>query len=310
MALRNGLMVDASAELPHQALLDPLLRVVPVRVLAGGQTIIDQRDASITRQFNDTLLGAQHAASSRSLPLKMEEIADFVLRHVATDFDHAFGLFPARTYSPMFDRAFDAASRVIASSMPVRNAIGLKGPLLTECYDSQSLFSGYGVQVLEVLRMMSMARSQTTIRSRLEAIIPRTVCLVAPRDWAYMHARAKAKGENINGSFDTLAARWLKLMPVIAVQRGQQTVVAKARTHLQACDELFKRASRALDDGLEAPFLNISYSGNLQEIDSIDGIVSLRDHAERRGVQMTLSEMSPANSLMLGSGALTVAFIA
>jgi fatty acid-binding protein DegV len=309
MALRNGLMVDASAELPQQTLLEPHLRLMPVRVLINGETIVDQRNSTATHQFNQTRLNMKGAVSSRSLPLKSEEIANFMLRHVATDFDHAFGLFPARTHSPVFERAFDAASRVISLSMPVRNAVGLKGPLLSECYDSQSLFSGYGVQVQEVLRMMSMARSQSTLRARLEHIIPRTVCYVAPADWTYMHARTKAKGESINGALGTLAARWLKLIPVVVIQRGQNSVVAKARTLAQAREDIFQRAAAALQTGLEAPYINLSFSGNLADLEAMPGVAALRELANQRSVELSLAEMSPSNSVMLGSGALTLGFI-
>ena len=62
----------------------------------------------------------------------------FLLENVAVDFDHVFGLFVMSTRSPIFRAAFDAASRVITDSMPVRVRAGVKGPLLVECHDSMN----------------------------------------------------------------------------------------------------------------------------------------------------------------------------
>lgn len=310
MALRNGIVIDAAAELPSELLAHPQLRVLPVRIQIDDRYFLDKRDPATVRQFNAQHLNKNSASAARSVPYKFDEMRAFFLAEVACDFDHVFGVFISKTRSTIFQTAFDSASRVITESVPIRNQAGLKGPLFVECYDSQNFFSGYGVQILELLRTLGINGSQTGIRNRLEFIAPRSYTYVAPSDLEFILTRAKSKGEDSVGIIGAAAAKFLNVLPVLRGHRGETTVVSKARGHKAGCDYVLKLARRELARGLVAPCISVSYSGSTGDVQAMPEYQLLASEASAQNVQLALSEMSPTNSVNLGPKALSVGFIA
>lgn len=309
MSLRNALVIDASAELPSEALKHPLLRMLPLRVQLEDRVVADLRDDALSRAFTQTLLHRGTAATARSLPPTPDEIRRFFLDQVARDFEHAFALFVSRRQSAVFDRAFGVVSQVIADSVAVRNAAGLRGPLYAECYDSHSLMSGYGVQVLDLLRMFELAGSQAVIRQRLAAIAQRSYVYAAPLDLDFIRLRDRVQGDNSVSLLGQAAARYLGVLPVMRGHRGRVSTVAKVRGIGLARDMLLRLAHRQLLRGLDSPYLCLSYSGELADIEALPAYRALAQDAHERGVSLSLNPMSPANSVNIGAGALTLGFI-
>jgi DegV family protein with EDD domain len=310
MALRNGLMIDASAELPEDVLRDARLAVLPVKIQIGDRYFLDARDAATTQAFTATYLDRNAAENARSVPYRDDEMRAYFLDKVATQFDHVFGLFVTRTRSTIYDSAFAAASRVIGESVPVRNAAGLKGPLFVECYDSQNLITGYGVLVLEMLRTLDYSGSQAGIRARLESIIPRAYTYLAPRDLEFILTRGRARGDQSVGLFSAAAARFLNVLPVLMGHRGDTAAVAKLRGYEQGRDYVLRLARRELQRGLLAPYIAVSFSGDTDEVRALPQFQALCDDARAKDVTVTLCAMSPTNAVNVGAGALAVGFIA
>jgi hypothetical protein len=122
---------------------------------------------------------------------------------------------------PIFKNAFEAASRTITDSMPVRMRAGIKGPLLVECYDSQNLFSGYGVQVLEALREFEAEPLVANIRTHMQALSKSSYGYLAPSNLDFLLTRARARGDTSVGFLGQTAAKMLGIMPVLRGWPGQ-----------------------------------------------------------------------------------------
>ncbi|MGZ5194133.1 MAG: DegV family protein, partial [Ramlibacter sp.] len=178
--LRLGIVIDSAADVPQSVLDNPRVRLLPVAIRIGDKTYLDERKPAATRDFNSRLLDMRTAEVSRSMPPGEAEIRKFLLEHISTEFDHVFGLFVMSSRSPIFKSAFEAASRVITDSMPVRMRAGIKGPLLVECYDSMNLFAGYGVQVLEALRQFEAEPLVSNIRANMQELAKSAYGYLAP----------------------------------------------------------------------------------------------------------------------------------
>jgi len=308
--LRLGIVIDSAAEVPHSIVVNPHVRLLPVRIKVEDKRFIDRRDPDATREFNARMLDLKTAELSRSVPPVEAEIRKFMVEHLSSGFDHVFGLFVTSTRSPIFRNAFGAASRVITESMPVRMRAGIKGPLLVECYDSQNLFSGYGVQVLEVLRSFEAEPQVGSIRTRMQSLSKSAHGYLAPSNLDFLLTRARARGDTSVGLLGQTAARVLGLMPVLRGLQGKTEAVAKVRGTAAARTHVLNLARREVGRGLLAPFVAVSYSGDTADVEALTEYRSLVLEAQVKGVEVTLQEMAPTNSVNTGPDALSVGFIA
>jgi DegV family protein with EDD domain len=308
--LRLGIVIDSAAEVPQSVLDNPHVRLLPVAIRIGDKTYLDERKPAATRDFNSRFLDVRTAEVAKSMPPGELEIRKFLIDQVSTDFDHVFGLFVMSTRSPIFKSAFDAASRVITDSMPVRMRAGIKGPLLVECYDSMNLFSGYGVQVLEALREFEAEPLVANIRTHMQDLSKSAYGYLAPSNLDYLLTRARARGDNSVGAFGQAAAKMLGIMPILRGWQGKTEAVAKVRGVAGARTHLLSLARRELGKGLLAPFIAVSYSGDILEVQAMPDFKALVQEATAKNVTVTIQEMSPTNSANAGANALSVGFIA
>ncbi len=308
--LRLGIVIDSAAEVPPSVLDNPHVRLLPVRIRIDDKRYLDERKPEATRDFNARLLDLRTAEVSRSMPPDETEIRKFLLENVSTDFDHVFGLFVMSTRSPIFKNAFDAASRTIIESMPVRMRAGVKGPLLVECYDSMNLFSGYGVQVLEALRQFESEPLVGSVRNHMQELARSAYGYLAPSNLDFLLVRARARGDTSVGFLGQAAAKVLGIQPVLRGFQGKTEAVAKVRGVAAVRQHVLNLARRELSRGLLAPFIAVSYSGDTAEVEAIPEYRSLLQEAQAKGVAVTLQEMSPTNSVNTGANALSVGIIA
>ncbi|MRD48892.1 DegV family protein [Caenimonas koreensis] len=308
--LRLGIVIDSAAEVPQSVLENPRVRMLPVAIRIGERTYLDERKPEATSDFNSRKLEMRTAQDSKSLPPGEPDVRKFLLDHVATDFDHVFGLFVMSARSPIFRAAFDAASRVITDSMPVRVRSGIKGPLLVECHDSMNLFSGYGVQVLEALRAFEAEPLVSTIRTRMQEGAKSAHGYLAPANLDYLLARARARGDNSVGAFGQAAAKMLGIMPILRGFQNKTEAVGKVRGVAAARAHILNLARRELGKGLLAPFVDVSYSGDIADVQALAEYRALVTEAADKGVSVVLHEMAPTNSVNAGANALSVGFMA
>jgi len=308
--LRLGIVIDSAAEVPPEVLSNPHVRMLPVPIRLGDRLYLDERNPDATRAFNVHLQDLKTAENARSQPPGEPEIRKFLLEQISTGFDHVFGLFVMSSRSPIYRSAFEAASRVITDSMPVRMRAGIKGPLLVECYDSQNLFSGYGVQVLEALREFEAEPAVANIRSHMQQLSRSSYGYLAPSNLDYLLVRARARGDTSVGLIGQTAAKVLGILPILRGFQGKTEAVAKVRGVQAARQHVLNLARRELGRGLLAPYVALSYSGDTADIEALPEYRALLKEAASQNVTVTLQGMSPTNSVNTGAQALSVGIIA
>ena len=308
--LKLGILIDAAAEVPLSVLNNPHVRLLPINIQIDDKTYTDTRNAQATRDFNSQYLSLRAAEVSNSLPPSEAEIRQFFLDHIACDYDHVFGLFVMGSRSPIFKNAMAAASKCITDSMPVRNKVGIKGPMFVECYDSMNLLGGYGAQVMEVLREFDADTPMSAIRSHMQDLSAKSYAYLAPSNLDFILTRAKAKGDNSVGKLGAMAAKVLGIMPVLRGFQGSTEAVAKLRGVPAAQAYVFNITRRELERGLLAPFVNLSYSGDIEDVLRMPLYNTLKTECQQRNVQLSLQEMSPSTSINMGPNALSSGFLA
>jgi DegV family protein with EDD domain len=308
--LKLGILIDASAEVPAEVLANPHVRMLPISIQIDNEKFLDERKPFSTRDFNTQYLNLRAAEVSQSVPPSVDEISRFLVNHIATEFDHVFGLFVASTRSPTFKNAFEASSKAINDTLGQRIKKGIKGPLLVECYDSLNVFAGYGVQVMEALRQFELEPSVPHIRANMQRLSKSAYCYVAPSQLDFLVTRAKAKGDNSVGTLGKAAAKMLGILPILRGYQGATEAVAKVRGLAAAQNYVFDITRRELARGLLAPFINLTYSGDIATVAAMPAYNRLCAEARAKGVWVSLQETSPAGSINLGPNALGVGFMA
>lgn len=304
-----GILIDASAEVPASVLANPHVRMLPVSVQIDDQMFVDERKDAFTRNFNRQYLNLRAAEVSQSIPPSSEAISQYLVNHIAGEFDHVFGLFVASTRSPIFKNAFSAASKAINDTLVQRNKLGIKGPLLVECHDSLNVFAGYGVQVMEALRQFEVEPSVANIRTNIQRLSRCAYCYVAPSQLDFLVTRARAKGDHSVGAFGKAAAKMLGILPILQGYQGATEAVAKVRGLPAAQSYVLDMARRELARGLVAPFINVTYSGTIETVQAMPAYNQLCAEAGAKGVRVSLQETSPTGSINLGPNALGVGFL-
>ncbi len=307
--LRLGILIDASAEVPASVLASPHVRMLPISIQMDNQMFVDERDVAFTRDFNSHYLSLRAAEVSHSIPPSTGAISQYLVNHIAGDFDHVFGLFVASTRSPLFKNAFNAASKAINDTLVQRATLGIKGPLLVECHDSLNVFAGYGVQVMEALRQLEVEPSVANIRANIQRLSQSAYCYVAPSQLDFLVTRARAKGDHSVGTFGKAAAKMLGILPILRGHQGATEAVAKVRGLPAAQNYVLDMARRELARGLLAPFINVTYSGTIDTVQAMPAYNQLYAEAHAKGVMVSLQETSPTGSINLGPNALGVGFL-
>jgi fatty acid-binding protein DegV len=307
--LKLGVVIDAACELDQITLEHPALEVVPVKIEVDDQTYLDEKRPEFSSAFNRKYLNIRAAEVSKSVSMTQEEICQFFLNNMAARFDHVFGLFVTSTRSPLFKNAFNAASATINQSVPVRQAAGLKGAMFVEAHDSLNITDGYGVQVLELLRMIDHGATPGMVRQRIPQLADTAYTYLAPSQLDFVATRAKARGDESAGAFAVAAAKLIGLIPIVCAHRGQTTPIARERGVGKAREHIIAVARRELINGLGAPFINASFSGDVSVIEALASWQALKRDANSLGVQVRLKEMSPASSINLGPETLSIGML-
>jgi fatty acid-binding protein DegV len=308
--LRIGLVGDAAAEVPASVLAHPALRLLPVKIEIGSNVLLDSKDDTFTREFNRKYLDIKSAEAARSQPMTKDEIKQFYLSELAEGFDHVLGLFVMSSRSQVFQNAFDAASPTIAESMPLRQKIGLKGPLFVEAHDSLCVSSGYGVILSDLVQMLERNVPISMVRERLKELTAHAHTYFAPSQIDFLATRTKARGDKSAGGLAIAAAKLLGVLPIVHAHNGATGPAVKVRGVAKAREHVLSLAIREVQRGLLSPMVMACFSGDPAEIAAMPLWAQLQAVCTQASVYLELRPMSPTASINIGPDALGIGFCA
>ncbi len=305
--MRIGLTVDSACDLPREFLDQHNVVVLPISVRIDQTTFSDERDPVATLRFYRESLGERgHAAET--LPYTVEQIRELFLSRLVCEFDFVFCLTITSTRSPIHENCVMASREILRYYHPIRKEAGLKGIFQMRVIDSQTLFAGQAITVLEAVRMIEAGETHTAIYDRLGQLAKNTYAYMLPRDLYYLRARAAKKGDKSVSWFKAAMGTALDIKPILQAYRGQTGAVGKARGFDAGAKAMFGYAADRVSKGLLAPYVNLSYGGEMNKLQALPGYDDLARTCEQHGVQLGATGMSITGMVNVGEGALTLGF--
>ena len=307
--MRIGLVVDSACDLPREFLDKHNVVVLPIAVRIDQTTFSDERDPTATLRFYRESLGERgHAAET--LPYTVEQIRELFLSRLVREFDFVFCLTITSTRSPIHENCVMASREILRYYHPIRKEAGLKGIFQMRVIDTKTLFSGQAITALEAVHLIEAGTDHTAIYERLNQLANNTYAYMLPRDLYYLRARAATKGDKSVSWFKAALGTALDIKPILQAYRGQTGAVGKAKGFDSAAVALFGYAADRVRKGLLAPYVNLSYGGEMDKLYALPGYDQLARACEEHGVQLGATGMSITGMVNVGEGALTLGFAA
>jgi DegV family protein with EDD domain len=306
--MRIGLVVDSACDLPQSFIDDHKIVVMPITIRVGSIEFVDIRHPTATRQFY-----AKHLASSatgETAPLSVEDIKQMFLERLVIDYDYVFCQTIASSRSPIYENATRAALGILSGYKPIRAKAGHQGPFALRVIDTQNLFAGQGLLAAETARMIAEGWSPHRIREELDRLLPQLYAYMLPSNLYHLRARAAKKGDRSVGWLQYAVGSALDIKPLIRGHRNETRPVAKLRHYDEGAQRCFDFLIRRIREGLSAPSLCLSYSGEMTDLEAMPGYQRLCAVATEHGVRMLASTMSITGAINVGEGALVFAFCA
>ena len=307
--MRIGIIADSACDLPNDFIEREQITILPVTVQIGQAVLADVRNEEATMNFLSGETAAR-AFEAETTPFTVQQVHDLFLGKLVHDYDYVFCITTTRTRSAIFDNAQQASFTILNDYKQVRAASGNTTPFALRVIDSQNVFAGVGVPVIEAVRMRAAGESPPRIRAHLEAIASKTHAYMVPPDLNYLRNRIKKRGDKSVSFLSAALGTALDIKPILHCNQGETGPVGKVKGFDAASRKLFDFTAERVASGLLAPTVNLCYGGALDEMRALPGYQHLRDVCKDRGVEVFESFMGLSGLVNVGRGALVVAFAA
>ncbi len=305
--MRTGLVMDATCDLPLDYVQKHHITVLPILVNVEGETFADQRDPAETTRFLESDMGSR-SHSAETTPYSSEEVMQLFMERLIIDYDCVFCFTITTTRSPVYEQVHKASFSILKNYRPVRQEAGVPGPFLMRVIDTQTLFSGSTLAIIEGVRLIESGKSPGQMRERLEHIAQNSYGFLIPRDLNYLRQRARKRGDRSIGLLGATLGSALDIKPILRGWRGQTEPVTKTRGFEHAAGMLFEHIGERVRNGLLVPAVVLSYGGDLDVVRELPGFEDLQHTCADHGIELMLSTMSITAMANTGQGALSAGF--
>lgn len=307
--MRIGLVVDSTCDLPKSYIDENNIVILPISIRVDQDLLVDNREPEPALDFYRYHIGDK-GHDAESVPFTTEQIRDLFLGQLVIDYDYVLCETVMRTRSPIFENATKASFSILSGYKRVRKAAGVDGQFSLRVIDSKSLFTGQGVLAAETMRLIRAGTAPNEIRQQIEKLTLSTFAYGVPPDLYYIHNRAKKKGDKSVGWVSATLGSALDIKPVICAHDDDTRPVAKIRGWEQGAEAVFRNITRLIRaNALLAPYVCISYAGELQVVKNLPGYQELEHAAEAHDIEILACVMGVTGGVNLGPGTLTAGII-
>ncbi|MEQ1437737.1 DegV family protein [Fontimonas sp. SYSU GA230001] len=307
--MRIGLVVDSACDLPRDYIEQHRIGILPITIHLEGRDFVDRREPEATLDFYRNHMSA--AADAGTSAFSPEQIKEFFLNDLVTQYDFVVCLTIASSRSPIYENAVKASFAILSEYKPVRSAAGVAGPFSLRVIDSQNLFAGQAITAVETVRMIQDGvGNPNKIRERLDQLIQNTYGYMIPRDLNHLRKRAQKRGDRSIGLVGAMLGTALDIKPLLRAYRNETGPVAKLRHFDDAAQKAFGYIEKRVTAGLMTPTVSLCYGGDLADMRKLPGYDELIRTCRRKNVEVFESIMSITGGANVGEGALAFAFAA
>ena len=164
--------------------------------------------------------------------------------------------------------------------------------------------------VAEAVRLIRLGGTPSEIGMRLQHLIEHTHTYLVPADLFHIYRRASKKGDKSLSWGSYTLGSWLDVKPILHCHRDVTNTIDKVRGFAAGAERIFAMAAKRVRDGIDTPYVCISYGGQPEVVRSLPGYADLAEAASKHGAEVLISPMSTTAAVNVGPGALSLAFAA
>lgn len=307
--MRIGLVVDSTCDLPPAFIDQHRIEVLPIGIRLGPDEIIDARNPELAVEFYRADIG-RRGVDAESVAFETSEITELFLGQLVGEYDFVFCETVMRSRSSIFENATKASFRILSDYRPRREEAGCDTPFAMRVFDTGTAMAGQAVIAAETARLIENGLGAAEIRHRIEHMCRTVRAYAVPRDIYYLRSRARKKGDRSLSWAGALFASALDIKPIVQGRRNHSQAIARVRGFDNAAERVFKNVRIQVEKGLEAPFVCLSYAGDLELMRMLPGYPELVDACSANDVELLETVMSVTGGINLGPGTLSVGMLA
>ncbi len=301
LSRRTLLVTDAASDLPADWRAKAGVLLLPIKLRNDGISRIDDGDEVEAAGFAVKHL-ARFAGPTQTLAASVDATGDLINQHTSDDTDFVLQIAMSSRRSGSYANSLTAAQKLMVQSSRDRRAAGNTRPFKMWVVDSGASFNGHGVLIAECARLLQANVALPHTVQQVDAMRRQVKTLVVPRDLTLFHRCAALPEAPISHWFSRNVGQWFDRMPVAVAHGDELRVMSKENGFAAAAHVAFQRAINCVEAGLQAPFVCVSYAGDVADLQHINAFLDLAAACAKHCVTLLTSAMSMTNAAMLGGG--------
>lgn len=297
-----ALVADASCDIPESVIREHGITVLPVTVTTDGQEMYDVREAAATlRYYQEHLVDKDKTVTTRAV--SPEEGMLIIERDCLPKADYVIVQTMSRTRSKFYEHMTEAATQL-------NKKLKAEGShKVVRVMDARALFAGVGVVVAHTQALINKGMEGSEVRRLASLIADHVHTFVVPQDLYYIRERARQRGEDSINFVSAMLGKALGITPVVCGHREKNFPCAKFKGFQAAVEGTLKHAIKQIQRGtMKSPFVTISYSGDLKDLNQFEGIAQLRELHEDKTIRLLISTMGLSGATYLGPGSFSMGY--
>ncbi len=306
---RSVVAVDAACDLPTDFLDKNAIVVLPMRVLGPTHDALDNRNAKDTERFmNGPLTQQGDRFSVRAMGTR--ETQNFLLSNIEANRDNVFQLTSSAASTPVFSTCAHAATGLMALHKKARATTGYRTKFRMWVMDTRTMFAGEGVVAYAAIHQMNSGVGSARLVDHLQSVRKATHTVVVPTNGRGPEDELEL--EEIEKPF---YSRWWRSLRgsqapahILLTREGRTHTLGERSSHREAMDTVMRIAHESLDSGLLVPVVNVSYAGEMADVEKRSDFQYLVERARIRKIEVLLSTMSVVGTSNMGAGSISLGF--
>lgn len=303
--MKFAVVIDSMASLPEFVLKQRPIQVLPISVKIGDDEILDKTSSSkLVKIYKSGRISPNTPIFSRTPTT--EEIHDFIVRKVVSNYDYAICQSVSKSASTIYDSFAEVSSTISKEAREIRDSKGVQSPFRLSYMNTGTTVAGQGLLAIFADYLFSKGGDFTTYTNTLESF--RKVCkgFTVVKDTMHARHRAKLRGVETVGLPTALIGKAVGLAPIVLMQNDVNSHIAVKPGYEKMVNRLLRYASERIEEGLYIPFINISYGGDLADIETFEEFPRLQEVAKKHKVTILKAVMSLAAGVNYGPQALSL----
>lgn len=303
--MKYTLIVDSVAALPESVCRTRPIKVLPVTININGQIQPDMIDE---RGLIDLYTSGELTVQSEitTAPPSPEKIQEFVLSEVAPYSDFAICQSLSRVTSPIYDNFAEAAHHISKKARDIRADLGIETPFRMTSLNTGTTIAGQGLVAIYGDMLLSKGSDLQEYTRTIEKVTKIVKTYVIVRDLLYTRKRAIEKGVKTVGLGAALLGKTVGLTPIVEICNDVTTPISTKRGFDNALNQLVNYAIDRIKDGLFIPVVNLSYAGDITDLDAYAVIGELKEVAQEHKVKLLFGVMGLGSSTVYGPGGFSI----